>query len=76
MLYEVITIDTRIPAADDFDITAFLSRHTQRDELQVEDLSISFGGLHAVSHVSFTAAAGRITSVITSYSIHYTKLYD
>lgn len=56
--------DARAPAADDFDVAAFLSRHAQKDELQVEDLSISFGGVQAVSHVSFTAAAGRITSLI------------
>src|SRR5260370_38869914 len=56
--------DTTGPAAKDFDLAAFLSVSKTRDELTVRDIGISFGGIKAASAISFSAAPGRITSVI------------
>jgi branched-chain amino acid transport system ATP-binding protein len=44
--------------------------------LEVEDLSLSFGGLHALSGVSFTAREGAITSVIGPNGAGKTSLFN
>jgi branched-chain amino acid transport system ATP-binding protein len=46
------------------DIAAYLGQSTQRSGLLVSNLSISFGGVHAVRNVGFEARPGEITSVI------------
>jgi ABC-type branched-subunit amino acid transport system ATPase component/ABC-type branched-subunit amino acid transport system permease subunit len=46
------------------DVIAFLSTTGAASGLSVRELSVSFGGVRAVSGVSFDAPAGRITSVI------------
>jgi branched-chain amino acid transport system ATP-binding protein len=46
------------------DVIAFLSTTGAPSGLSVRELSVSFGGVRAVSGVSFDAPAGRITSVI------------
>ena len=46
------------------DVIAFLSTTGAASGLSVRELSVSFGGVRAVSGVSFDARAGRITSVI------------
>ena len=49
--------------------------------LEVEDLCKALGGKTILSDVSFSVRRGEMKvligpSVITSYSIHYTKLYE
>jgi len=44
--------------------------------LQVQDLGISFGGLRAVHNVSFSAEAGKITSVIGPNGAGKTTLFN
>jgi branched-chain amino acid transport system ATP-binding protein len=46
------------------DVAAYLGKSTQRSGLLVSNLSISFGGVHAVRNVGFEARPGEITSVI------------
>ncbi len=46
------------------DVAAFLSRRAAPQGLAVKGLSISFGGVRAVSNLSFEASAGEITSLI------------
>jgi ABC-type branched-subunit amino acid transport system ATPase component/ABC-type branched-subunit amino acid transport system permease subunit len=46
------------------DVAAYLSQGVQRAGLMVSDLSVSFGGVHAVRSVGFEARPGEITSVI------------
>lgn len=48
-----------------FDLTSFLGRHDAAARpLEVSDIGISFGGVQAARHVSFSAKPGQITSVI------------
>jgi branched-chain amino acid transport system ATP-binding protein len=51
-------------AAGSRDVAAYLGQSTQRSGLLVSNLSISFGGVHAVRDVGFEARPGEITSVI------------
>ena len=51
----------RRPGAD---VTPFLMAVTERPELQVGGIGISFGGIAAAKDVSFTAKPGEVTSVI------------
>ena len=47
--------------------------------LEAKHLGIAFGGLKAVDDFNITINEGELVGligVITSYSIHYTKLYD
>ena len=46
--------------------------------VRTQDLTKQFGDFTAVDMVSFEIRAGEVIGylVITSYSIHYTKLYD
>jgi ABC-type branched-subunit amino acid transport system ATPase component len=46
------------------DVAAYLAQGVQRAGLMVSDLSVSFGGVHAVRSVGFEARPGEITSVI------------
>src|SRR3954447_5047617 len=46
------------------DVAAYLGQGTQRAGLLVSNLSISFGGVHAVRNVGFEARPGEITSLI------------
>jgi len=46
------------------DVPAYLGQGVQRSGLLVSDLSVSFGGVHAVRNVGFEARPGEITSVI------------
>ena len=46
------------------DVAAYLAHGVQRGGLLVSDLSVSFGGVHAVRNVGFEARPGEITSVI------------
>jgi branched-chain amino acid transport system ATP-binding protein len=46
------------------DVIAFLAPRGAKASLSVHELSVSFGGVRALSNVSFEAAAGKITSVI------------
>ena len=46
------------------DVAAYLAQGVQRAGLMVSDLSVSFGGVHAVRSVGFDARPGEITSVI------------
>jgi ABC-type branched-subunit amino acid transport system ATPase component/ABC-type branched-subunit amino acid transport system permease subunit len=46
------------------DVAAYLAQGVQRAGLMVSDLSVSFGGVHAVRSVAFEARPGEITSVI------------
>ena len=46
------------------DVTGILAAQTRRRALAVEGLSVSFGGVHALINLSFTAEPGRITSII------------
>ncbi len=46
------------------DVAAYLAQGVQRAGLMVSDLSVSFGGVHAVRKVGFEARPGEITSVI------------
>jgi len=46
------------------DVAAYLAQGVQRAGLMVSDLSVSFGGVHAVRSVDFEARPGEITSVI------------
>lgn len=57
-------IDPRTAKGNDFDIAAFLSGEKQNNALEVEDLSISFGGVSAVDNVGFSAQPGHVTSII------------
>ncbi|MGI9302148.1 MAG: branched-chain amino acid ABC transporter ATP-binding protein/permease [Gammaproteobacteria bacterium] len=46
------------------DIAAFLTSERLGRSLRVDDLSVSFGGVHALQSVSFDARPGEITSII------------
>jgi branched-chain amino acid transport system ATP-binding protein len=46
------------------DVATFLAGGVTRDGLAVRNLSVSFGGVHAVKDLSFDARAGAITSII------------
>jgi branched-chain amino acid transport system ATP-binding protein len=46
------------------DVAAYLAQGVQRGGLLVNDLSVSFGGVHAVRNVGFEARPGEITSII------------
>jgi ABC-type branched-subunit amino acid transport system ATPase component len=46
------------------EIGAFLAKRADSTGLGVEDLSISFGGVHALSDFAFEARPGEITSII------------
>ena len=46
------------------DVAGFLAQGALRGGLLVSDLSVSFGGVHAVRNVGFEARPGEITSVI------------
>jgi ABC-type branched-subunit amino acid transport system ATPase component len=56
--------DERKVRAGTQDIRAFLAARGSGQALTIEDLRISFGGVHAVAGVSLTARAGEITSII------------
>jgi ABC-type branched-subunit amino acid transport system ATPase component/ABC-type branched-subunit amino acid transport system permease subunit len=51
-------------AAGPRDVASYLGQSTQRSGLLVSNLSISFGGVHAVRNVGFEARPGEITSII------------
>ena len=46
------------------DIPAFLAERSTGEALSIENLQISFGGVHAVAGVSLAARAGEVTSII------------
>ena len=52
------------PAKPSRDVTAMLATAAGRGSLEVENLSVSFGGVNAVVNLSFAAEPGRITSLI------------
>ncbi|MFZ5693060.1 MAG: ATP-binding cassette domain-containing protein [Pseudomonadota bacterium] len=56
-------IDPRVASGDGFDLVSFLKPGSPRD-LTVRDVGISFGGIRAVTAVSFEAKPGKVTSVI------------
>lgn len=56
--------DERKVRAGTQDISAFLAARGSGEALTIEDLRISFGGVHAVAGVSLTARAGEVTSII------------
>ncbi|MCZ6589358.1 MAG: ATP-binding cassette domain-containing protein, partial [Alphaproteobacteria bacterium] len=56
--------DERKVRAGTQDIRAFLAARGSGQALTIEDLRISFGGVHAVAGVSLTARAGEVTSII------------
>jgi len=57
-------VDPRTADAEGFDLTAFLAPDGPRAPLVIRDIGITFGGIKAASNVSFSAEAGKITSVI------------
>jgi ABC-type branched-subunit amino acid transport system ATPase component len=57
-------LDPRAPRRDGADVTGFLSAGEHGQVLDVEALSISFGGVSAVDNIAFTAQPGQITSII------------
>lgn len=57
-------IDPRKARGDGEDVTAFLSGGRHDQALEVEDLTISFGGVRAVDAVAFAAKPGQVTSII------------
>ncbi|MGI9414095.1 MAG: branched-chain amino acid ABC transporter ATP-binding protein/permease [Hyphomicrobiales bacterium] len=56
--------DPRTAHGDGFDVAAFLTEGVQGQALEVDGLSISFGGVSAVDGVAFRAQPGRVTSMI------------
>jgi ABC-type branched-subunit amino acid transport system ATPase component/ABC-type branched-subunit amino acid transport system permease subunit len=56
--------DQRKVRAGAHDIRAFLAARGSGEALTIDDLQISFGGVHAVAGVSLTARAGEVTSII------------
>jgi branched-chain amino acid transport system ATP-binding protein len=56
--------DPRPALANNFDLAAFMQLPHERPPLQVDGISIAFGGIKAATDVSFTAEPGRITSLI------------
>ncbi len=56
--------DERKVRAGTQDIRAFLAERSTGEALTIEDLRISFGGVHAVASVSLAARAGEVTSII------------
>ena len=56
--------DPRSARGDGFDVAAFLAEGVQGQALEVDGLSISFGGVSAVDGVAFRAQPGRVTSII------------
>jgi len=57
-------MDPRAPRRGGTDVTGFLSAGRDAQVLDVEALSISFGGVSAVDNVAFTAQPSQITSII------------
>jgi branched-chain amino acid transport system ATP-binding protein len=53
----------RAPSSN-LDVAAYLSTQSAGNMLVVSDLSVSFGGVRAVSNLSFQARAGEVTSII------------
>ncbi len=56
--------DARAARGNGFDVAGFLSGGAEGQALEVDDLSISFGGVSAVEDVAFTAQPGQVTSII------------
>ncbi len=56
--------DQTAAAAPAFDVAAFLAPKGPAPALHVRDVAITFGGIKAVSAVSFSAPPGKVTSVI------------
>ena len=56
--------DERKVRAGTHDIRAFLAERSTGEPLIIENLQISFGGVHAVAGVSLAARAGEVTSII------------
>ncbi len=56
--------DERKARAGAHDIRAFLAEGSTGETLTIENLEISFGGVHAVAGVSLAARAGEVTSII------------
>jgi branched-chain amino acid transport system ATP-binding protein len=50
--------------SSNLDVPAYLSMQSAVEMLVVSDLSVSFGGVRAVSNLSFQARAGEVTSII------------
>ncbi len=66
------------PMAEDLRERAFVDEKpaTSRPGLQVESLSVRFGGLHAVDNLSFSAPLGRITGLIGPNGAGKTTTFD
>jgi branched-chain amino acid transport system ATP-binding protein len=56
--------ETRTIAKERSDIARFLASGASGQPLAVRDLSVSFGGVHAVRNLTFVAQPGAITSII------------
>ncbi len=56
--------DPRQADGEGFDVASYLSQNATGQTLDVDALSISFGGVSAVDTVTFTARSGDITSII------------
>jgi len=54
----------RIDPSAPEDVETFLRGDSERDQLEIRDLGISFGGVRAVDGVSLTIKAGEVTSII------------
>ena len=57
-------IDPRPASAGTVDVAAFLAQGQTDEELRIEGLGISFGGVVAVDGVGLTAKSGQVTSII------------
>jgi branched-chain amino acid transport system ATP-binding protein/branched-chain amino acid transport system permease protein len=49
---------------DRVDVASYLARSAQGSTLEARGIGLSFGGVHAVAEVDFTAPAGKVTSLI------------
>jgi ABC-type branched-subunit amino acid transport system ATPase component/ABC-type branched-subunit amino acid transport system permease subunit len=56
--------DRTVADADGIDVLAWLRQQASGQALKVDNLSLAFGGLRAVTHVGFTAYPGQVTSLI------------
>jgi branched-chain amino acid transport system ATP-binding protein len=54
----------RVSSTNGIDVPAWLGQRTPGQVLQVEGLSLAFGGVRALTDVGFTARPGQITSLI------------
>ena len=57
-------VDPRTARGEGFDVRAFLAEGARDQALEVDDLSISFGGVRAVDGVAFAAKPAQVTSII------------